>query len=80
MGGRRSRPRRGRHGPGGSHEHVADRLEEYHRLGIEEFILSGYPHVEEAWSFGEGVVPLLRTRGLLRPGLEAPGTAVPVPA
>ncbi|MGZ6752017.1 MAG: LLM class flavin-dependent oxidoreductase [Nocardioides sp.] len=49
----------------GSHEEVADRLEEYHRLGIDEFILSGYPHVEEAYWFGEGVMPVLRRRGLL---------------
>ena len=27
----------------GSHQEVADRLEEYHRLGIDEFILSGLP-------------------------------------
>ncbi|GAB3762716.1 alkanesulfonate monooxygenase [Nocardioides ginsengisegetis] len=49
----------------GSHEEVADRLEEYHRLGIDEFILSGYPHVEEAYWFAEGVMPHLRRRGLL---------------
>ena len=49
----------------GSHEEVADRLEEYHRLGIDEFILSGYPHVEEAYWFAEGVMPRLRERGLL---------------
>jgi len=48
----------------GSHEEVADRIEEYHRLGIDEFILSGYPHVEEAFWFGEGVMPVLRRRGL----------------
>jgi alkanesulfonate monooxygenase len=48
----------------GSHEEVADRIEEYHRLGIDEFILSGYPHVEEAYWFGEGVMPRLRARGL----------------
>src|SRR6478752_1203484 len=48
----------------GSHEEVADRLEEYHRLGIDEFILSGYPHVEEAYWFAEGVMPLLRQKGL----------------
>ena len=28
--------------------------------GIDEFILSGYPHVEEAYWFAEGVMPLLR--------------------
>ncbi|MGZ4178244.1 MAG: LLM class flavin-dependent oxidoreductase [Solirubrobacteraceae bacterium] len=49
----------------GSHEEVADLMAEYHDLGISEFILSGYPHVEEAYAFGEGVVPVLRRRGLL---------------
>lgn len=59
----------------GSHEEVADRLEDYHRLGIDEFVLSGYPHVEEAWSFAEGVMPVLRGRGLLdTPGVSrSPG-------
>ena len=32
----------------GSHEEVANRIEEYAAVGIEEFILSGYPHLEEA--------------------------------
>jgi alkanesulfonate monooxygenase len=41
----------------GSHEQVAERIEEYAALGIEEFILSGYPHLEEAYWFGEGVLP-----------------------
>jgi alkanesulfonate monooxygenase len=49
----------------GSHEQVADRIEEYHELGIDEFILSGYPHLEEAYRVGEGVLPALRRRGLL---------------
>jgi alkanesulfonate monooxygenase len=47
----------------GSHAEVADRIEEYASLGIEEFILSGYPHLEEAYWFGEGVLPELRRRG-----------------
>jgi alkanesulfonate monooxygenase len=47
----------------GSHGEVADRIEEYASLGIEEFILSGYPHLEEAYWFGEGVLPELRRRG-----------------
>ena len=50
----------------GSHEEVADRIAEYHELGIDEFILSGYPHLEEAYQVGEGVTPVLRRRGLLR--------------
>ena len=49
----------------GSHEQVADRIAEYHELGIDEFILSGYPHLEEAYRVGEGVLPELRRRGLL---------------
>jgi alkanesulfonate monooxygenase len=52
----------------GSHEEVADRIQEYYELGFEEFILSGHPHVEEAYWFGEGVMPILRKRGLI-PGL-----------
>jgi alkanesulfonate monooxygenase len=47
----------------GSHAEVADRIEEYASLGIDEFIFSGYPHLEEAYWFGEGVLPELRRRG-----------------
>ncbi|MEV6976939.1 LLM class flavin-dependent oxidoreductase [Kitasatospora sp. NPDC093806] len=43
----------------GSHREVADRIAEYTALGIEEFILSGFPHLEEAYEVGEGVLPLL---------------------
>jgi alkanesulfonate monooxygenase len=46
----------------GSHEKVADLIEEYASLGITEFILSGYPHLEEAYWFGEGVLPEIRRR------------------
>jgi alkanesulfonate monooxygenase len=53
----------------GSHDEVADRIAEYHELGIDEFILSGYPHLEEAYQVGEGVMPLLRDRGLLASSL-----------
>lgn len=65
----------------GSHEQVADLIEEYQRVGISEFVLSGYPHLEEAYWFGEGVLPLLRERGLWRhPDGEAPAdTATRVP-
>jgi alkanesulfonate monooxygenase len=51
----------------GSHTEVADRIAEYHALGIDEFVLSGYPHLEEAWWFGEGVLPELGRRGLWNP-------------
>ena len=49
----------------GSHEQVADRIQEYAALGFDEFILSGYPHLEEAWATGEGLLPELRHRGVL---------------
>ena len=29
----------------------------YAALGIDEFVLSGYPHLEELYWFGEGVIP-----------------------
>src|SRR5690606_37937350 len=47
----------------GSHEEVADRIEEYADLGIEELVLSAYPHLEGAYWFGEGVLPILEARG-----------------
>jgi alkanesulfonate monooxygenase len=48
----------------GSHDEVAERIKEYHALGIDEFVLSGYPHLEEAYWFGEGVLPRLAAQGL----------------
>jgi hypothetical protein len=36
---------------------------QYASLGIEEFVMSGYPHLEEAYWFGEGVLAELRSRG-----------------
>ncbi|HTJ90444.1 MAG TPA: LLM class flavin-dependent oxidoreductase [Acidocella sp.] len=48
----------------GSHSEVAERIKEYANLGITEFVLSGVPHLEEAYWFGEGVLPLLRQAGL----------------
>jgi alkanesulfonate monooxygenase len=48
----------------GSYAEIADRIAEYHDVGIDHFILSGHPHLEEAYWFGEGVMPILRERGL----------------
>jgi alkanesulfonate monooxygenase len=56
----------------GSHEEVADRIEEYRANGFDEFILSGYPHLEEAWRTGDGLLPELRRRKLLPELGEAP--------
>ena len=38
---------------------VAARLKEYADLGVDSFVLSGYPHLEEAYRFAELVFPLL---------------------
>ncbi|MDC6293339.1 FMNH2-dependent alkanesulfonate monooxygenase [Ralstonia pseudosolanacearum] len=38
---------------------VAARMREYADLGIDTFVLSGYPHLEEAYRFAELVFPLL---------------------
>ncbi|MCW7947257.1 alkanesulfonate monooxygenase [Streptomyces hygroscopicus] len=48
----------------GSHDEIVERIREYHALGIDEFVLSGYPHLEEAYWFGEGVLPRLAAQGL----------------
>lgn len=48
----------------GSHQEVANLIAEYHALGFDEFILSGYPHLEEAYWFAEGVLPVLRNKGV----------------
>jgi alkanesulfonate monooxygenase len=59
-------PRRRGHRAGGQSPRIADRIAEYAEIGITEFILSGYPHLEEAYWFGEGVLPELRRQGLWR--------------
>lgn len=43
----------------GSAETVAERIREYMAVGVDTFIFSGYPHLEEAYHFGEKVLPLL---------------------
>jgi alkanesulfonate monooxygenase len=43
----------------GSYEQVAERLTEYRDIGFGEAILSGWPHLEEAYNVGENVAPLL---------------------
>ncbi len=60
----------------GSHSEVADLVEQYAAVGIEEFVLSGYPHLEESYWFGEGVLPELARRGLWQhPAPAATGPA-----
>jgi alkanesulfonate monooxygenase len=43
----------------GDPETVAARIKHYIDIGIDTFILSGYPHLEEAYRFAELVFPLL---------------------
>jgi alkanesulfonate monooxygenase len=43
----------------GNPKTVAARIQEYAALGLDTFVLSGYPHLEEAYRFAELVFPLL---------------------
>lgn len=55
-----------RMGPGttlvGDPDQVCRRLKEYEALGIDAVILSGYPHIEEAYRFADLVMPLLKAK------------------
>ena len=60
----------------GDPETVAQRMKEYMALGIDAFILSGYPHLEECYRFAELVMPLLplkATTGRPRPEVRNAG-------
>ncbi len=43
----------------GSAENVAARMREYRAAGIETFVMSGYPHLEESYRVAELLFPLL---------------------
>jgi len=43
----------------GDPDTVAERMREYMAIGIDTFIMSGYPHLEEAYRFAELVLPRL---------------------
>ena len=47
---------------------LAARIKEYAELGIETFIFSGYPHLEEAYRLAELVFPLLPLELARAPG------------
>lgn len=57
----------------GNHSQVVDLMEQYVAAGVDEFVLSGYPHLEELYWFGEGVIPELEARGVF----ERPETTKP---
>ncbi len=44
----------------GDAQTVADRINEYADLGIDTFVLSGYPHLEESYRVAELLFPLLK--------------------
>jgi alkanesulfonate monooxygenase len=50
----------------GDPDQVAARMREYQAVGIETFILSGYPHLEEAYRVAELIFPLFK------PGMDVP--------
>ena len=64
--------------PGLTIEKSAD-VEQYAAVGISEFVLSGYPHLEESYWFGEGVLPELARRGLWSHPALSPAARVAVP-
>jgi len=43
----------------GDPDTVAERIDEYRRIGADTFIFSGYPHLEEAYRVGELLLPRL---------------------
>lgn len=63
---------------------VAARINEYRAIGIDTFILSGYPHLEEAYRFAELVFPLLECSQTTAPWRVSAATAgevaVPFPS
>jgi alkanesulfonate monooxygenase len=63
----------------GSYAEIADLIEQYQAAGIDEFVLSGYPHLEEAYWFGEGVLPELTRRGLWQHPAPQQSTTASVP-
>jgi len=48
----------------GSTDQVMSKLDAYQKMGIRAFVLSGYPHLEEARHFGTRVMPHLKTCSL----------------
>jgi alkanesulfonate monooxygenase len=55
----------------GDADTVAERIQEYASLGIDTFILSGYPHLEEAYRTAELLFPLLPVEHPLREGTQS---------
>lgn len=57
----------------GSTDQVMSEIEAYQKMGIRAFIFSGYPHMDECKSFGERVLPNLKTCSLPHEYGRVPG-------
>ncbi|WP_138469592.1 LLM class flavin-dependent oxidoreductase [Poseidonocella sp. HB161398] len=63
----------------GSADQVLTKLERYRKMGMRAFILSGYPHLEEAEQFGSRVLPELKTCSLPEAYGRVPASAPATP-
>lgn len=63
----------------GSTDQVYSKLEEYRKMGMRAFILSGYPHIDEAEHFGTRVLPQMKTCQLNREWGRVPATTPQTP-
>lgn len=63
----------------GSTDQVLSKLEAYQKMGIRAFILSGYPHLEEADHFGTRVLPQMNTCSLPHTYGRVPASAPMTP-
>ncbi|AZB41916.1 alkanesulfonate monooxygenase, FMNH(2)-dependent [Bacillus sp. FJAT-42376] len=60
----------------GDADTVAERMKEYHDLGIDHFIFSGYPHLEEAYRVAELLFPKLPLENTVQRSIQAYGEVV----
>ncbi|WP_442942847.1 hypothetical protein [Nocardia sp. NBC_01503] len=58
---------------------VKGRVPVRHSNGIKHFVLSGYPHLEEAYWFGEGVLSILERKGLWQHPTRRPSGPASIP-
>ncbi|WP_062231791.1 LLM class flavin-dependent oxidoreductase [Aureimonas sp. N4] len=63
----------------GSTDQILSALEDYRKMGIRAFILSGYPHLDEAEHFGTKVLPALKTCSLPQQYGRVPPTTPATP-
>jgi alkanesulfonate monooxygenase len=54
----------------GSPREIADALLEYERIGVTEFIISGWPEVDTVETFGREVLPLIQSDAAPRPDVR----------